>query len=285
MQPGVEKATDKYFLQSIVENNCRLPDDINIFEFSKALLSNYYSTDAQLRDELSNSILFSLIVEQEKLTPVQLEDLLLICIDENHLLYRLGEAGTDSVFMRSFSALAVAAILIIDAKIVSLSESITRQAEEAVLRLAKEEKDWRGYVEEKGWAHAVAHVSDVLDEITQNRYMSQRDCEDVMMVVSHLAQVPAPLFYEEDERLALTALRVIEQAKVEDGFLLRWLESFHIEELKWDLASYSSRINAKNFLRSLSFHLQRKKVGLQFIEPISRYLEQLTPLDTDSHDA
>ncbi|WKL05120.1 DUF2785 domain-containing protein [Paenibacillus amylolyticus] len=31
----------------------------------------------------------------------------------------------------------------------------------------KKERDYRGYDEEKGWAHAIAHAADVLDDLAQ----------------------------------------------------------------------------------------------------------------------
>jgi len=125
MEDIIERASDKQFLQAIVDNNNHIPDDIDYFLFLEALLQNFASTDPQLRDNLTYSVLAHAIIDldsQKKLTTSQVEDLLLTCIDEEHLFYHIGEAGTDTVFMRSFSLLIIAAILFADAKTPRLSE-------------------------------------------------------------------------------------------------------------------------------------------------------------------
>src|SRR5258708_26446501 len=140
------------------------------------MLKNFAYTEPQLRDNLTYSVLAHAIIDpdsQPNLTTSQVEDLVLTCIDEEHLFYHIGEAGTDTVFMRSFSLLIIAAILFADAKTPRLSEQVTRQAQTALLHYAKEEKDWRGYIKGKGWGHAAANVSDELDEVAQNRYLAQ----------------------------------------------------------------------------------------------------------------
>src|SRR5437588_4279590 len=170
-----ELAADKAFLRSIAGNSYQLPGDLDHFAFLRALLQNFASADAQLRDELTYMILAHAIIDEESanlLSASKREALLLTCVDSAHLFYHVGETGSDSVFMRSFSLLIVAALLFADARMKQLSEDVTRRAVAALLRYAREERDWRGYVKGKGWAHVAAHLSDALDECEQNRYMS-----------------------------------------------------------------------------------------------------------------
>src|SRR5947209_17714979 len=169
-----ELATDKAFLRSIASNSYQLAGDLDHFVFLKALLQNFASTDAQLRDELTYMILAHAIIDEESsdvLTTSQREDLLLTCVDSDHLFYGIGESGSDSVFMRSFSLLIVAALLFADAKRRQLSEGVTRQGQVALMSYEREERDWRGYVHGKCWGHAAAQRSDALDECAQNRYI------------------------------------------------------------------------------------------------------------------
>src|ERR1700753_973284 len=111
MQNIEEQAKNKDFLLAIVNNKHELPDDIEPFPFSQALLENFSSADAELRDELSYIILASSIIGKQKLTQDQLETLLTTASDDEHLFYHIGEVGTDTVFMRSFSNLIIASIL------------------------------------------------------------------------------------------------------------------------------------------------------------------------------
>src|SRR5204863_6546672 len=99
----------------IAGNNYKIPGALDSFAFARALLSNFASADGELRDELSYMIFANGIIAKQKLTPEQLEKLLGTALDTGHLFYKIGECNTDSVFMRSFSNLVIAALLYSDA--------------------------------------------------------------------------------------------------------------------------------------------------------------------------
>jgi Protein of unknown function (DUF2785) len=285
-----ELASDKAYLHSIANNHYQLPEDIDRFAFLRALLQNFATTDAELRDELTYMILAHAIIDQEtagRLPAEQRETLLLTCIDDEHLFYHIGDAGSDSVFMRSFSLLIIAALLYTDAQLQQISEEATRKAQTALLRYAREERDWRGYIKGKGWAHSVAHLSDALDEIAQNRYLSQADRESVMQTLTYLATLPEPLCYEEDDRISFAAYRLIAADMVEDAFLETWVESLFItrtEEVpgltEQDVTRWIRAANAKNFLRSLYFRLLWNEKAPRLLERISGVLKRLDPSPT-----
>ena len=285
-----ELASDKAYLHAIAENDYQIPGDIDRFAFLQELLQNFASTDAELRDELTYMIVARAIIDEEgvdKLPANQREALLLACIDEAHLFYGIGEASSDSVFMRSFSLLIIAALLYADAKFRHISEEVTRKAQAALLRYAREERDWRGYVVGKGWAHSVAHLCDALDEVAQNRYMSPPNREAVLHTLTYLATLPEPLCYEEDDRQSFVAYRVIAGNMVDDAFLEPWIESFSVrrtEEMPGgtlaDIASWVRAANARNFLRSLYFRLMWNQTAPSLLERISSVLRRLDPSPT-----
>ncbi|HZS77566.1 MAG TPA: DUF2785 domain-containing protein [Ktedonobacteraceae bacterium] len=291
MHDIIEQAQDKVFLRSIVENNYRLPADIDAHAFAKALLDNLGTLDAELRDELLYLILAHAFIDDEnaqRFSTAQVEDVLLTSIDEQHLFYGIGETETDSVFMRSFSNLIVAAILFADRKQQRLSEQVVRQLQEALLHYTREERDWRGYVQGKGWAHAAAHLADTLDEIAQSRYATTADREAVLEALAHLAKLPVPLSYEEDERLAFGAYGIIARQQQAEPFVKNWLHAFIVvrEETvpggtEADVASWVSAANAKNFLRSLYFRLLWSSKAAFLLEPILNILKKLDPLPSD----
>ena len=200
MQYTTGQAANKQFLRSIAENDYELPRDIDGYDFAKALLANLGSPDGELRDELSYMILASGIVDKGMLTEEQMNELLTITLDTQHLFYAIGEVNTNSVFMRSFSNLIIAAILYTDARNPMITEQVMQHTKSALLSYAEQEKDWRGYVEGKGWAHAMAHLADALDECAQNAYMTPEDRQDILQAVRRLAQLPEPLYHEEDMR-------------------------------------------------------------------------------------
>lgn len=269
----VEQAANKKFLRSIVAHDYTVPDDIDPFAFAKALLPNFASTDEELRDELSYMILAAGIIDAHKLTPEQVQTLLLTSLDDQHLFFRIGETKTDSVFMRSFSLLTINTLLYADAKAPSLPASAVQQTQAALFRYAQEEKDWRGYIEGKGWAHAMAHLADALDECAQNAQLTLEDRQQVMELIRNLAQRPDPLYHEEDMHLATVAYHIILAKQLDDEYLSAWLESCFVPR-RSDVASWMSVTNVKNFLRSLYFLLLWDTIALHLTEQIVHILKK-----------
>ena len=268
-----ELASSKQFLRSIAENNYEIPAEIDSFALALALVANLASTDDELRDELSYMFLASGIIDRHKLTVQQVEEILRLILDQDHLFYQIGEAGTDSVFMRSFSSLIVAGIIYTDNRDPSLPAQNVHIAKDALLRYAHAEKDWRGYVEGKGWAHTMAHLADALDECAQHQSMSVEDRQEILQALSELIKLPEPLYHEEDMRLAAVAYHIIACKQVSDEFLASWVASCYVERNS-DVAVWMSASNAKNFLRSLYFLLFWDNMALNVIEQISDVLQK-----------
>lgn len=287
-----ELATSKDFLRTIVDDKAHLPKDIEPFAFLQALLPNLGSTDAELRDMLTYPVMAHLILDEQDqyhLTGAQLEELLLTCIDQNHLFYQIGENGTDSVFMRAFSSLMFPLIFIADADKPRVSESVARRVKDALLTYSRQERDWRGYVKGKGWAHSVAHHADALDDCSRNRYMTRADREAILETLTYLAQLPEPLCYEEDDRLAFVAYGIITRQEVELTYLKQWIASLVIPRdenalVEENVISWHRAANAKNFLRGLYFMLSWGKVPAiaeqkaELLAEIDQALQKLNPL-------
>jgi hypothetical protein len=239
MQDWRKLTANKEFLISIVENDYVLPDHISLFEFAMALLPNFGSTDGELRDDLSYMILASSIIDKQKLTTRQLQTLLETVLDKDHLFWHIGETNTDSIFMRSFSALIVAAILFSDARDRLFDEPIIRRTKKALLQYAQQENDWRGYVEGKGWAHTMAHLSNALDECAQHPYMEEIDRKEILTQLSKLVTLPVTLYREEDMHQARIAYHIILGHQLDDDFLGEWLQTCTIPR-DHDVSSYST---------------------------------------------
>lgn len=273
MQDVMEAVTNKQFLHTIVDNEYTVPADIDSYALARALLANFASPDGELRDDLSYMVLANGLIDKGKLTLEQLEALLITCVDDQHLFYRIGEIGTDSVFMRSFSALAINTILYTDAKEPQLSRQLILSMKAALLRYAHEERDWRGYVDGKGWAHVMAHLADALDECAQNPSMTATDREEILETIRTLAMLPESLCHEEDMRLATVVYHIIACKQLDEEIVSEWLKTCLIRRGP-DIASWTSVTNMKNFLRSLYFRLFWDGVALSLIEQIATILKQ-----------
>ncbi len=287
-----ELAGQKAFLKNLLENNGQLPEGIDHFAFLKALLPNLGSTDEELRDELNYPVMAQIILDEQgryPLTGEQLEELLLTSIDQDHLFYRIGESGTDSVFMRSFSSLMMPLLLIADAREPRVSEPVVRRVFEALRTYARQERDWRGYVKGKGWAHSVAHLADAFDDCAKNRFMTIADREAILETLTYLAQLPEPLCYEEDDRLAFTAYEIITHQYVGLAYLKKWIASLVVTRaenvlLEEGVLVWNRAANAKNFLRGLYFLLAWSKAPAlaeqraELLSEIDQALQKLNSL-------
>jgi hypothetical protein len=92
------------------------------------------------------------------------------------------------------------------------------------LQDCKREKDYRGFVQGKGWAHAAAHIFDALDECVRSRYIGLEECKLVWSgLYTLLENAPEVFNSEEDERIATAVAAMVELGKVPLSVICEWL--------------------------------------------------------------
>ncbi len=239
---------------------------------AEILLQNFGSTDLKLRDTLSFTLLERL-VEDDLLSQGHLLSLLQVALDDHHLLAGIGESGTDSVFGRSFSVLVAPMVLGPDLGAGELSEDVVVWTLDRVLAYAWAERDWRGYIAGKGWAHAVAHTADALSVVGRHPKTPVARVPDVLSAIHHLATLPYPLGYLEDDRLAIAAYQILQSGRLSAPVTQAWLDSFQMLGLD-DQAKTLSGANAEHFLRSLYFRFRANDREHSWLDPIQAALDR-----------
>lgn len=153
----------KELLSSIKANHWKIPEGVEPYELSMECLNYIGTIDLVLRDYLIYDW-FCEVIMNNKLSHEQMRGILESCLTEQHLLCGVGKVEDDSVFNRTFTMLVIELILEKDnmAGEAFLSEREVRKTYQKVMEYAKSEQDFRGYVEEKGWAHSTAHMADTL---------------------------------------------------------------------------------------------------------------------------
>jgi len=168
----------------------------------ESMLRYIGDTDPVLRDELIYQGFFRLILEG-KLSADQLHLLVKTGLDENHLFYKIGERGTDSVFTRSFTALLFSLLLYRHREEAYLSEGEIGAIYTSMIRYLHEERDYRGFVTGRGWAHAVAHTADAVDELVQISTLSNEKRLGLLDAIRDvMANSDAVFTHNEDGRMA-----------------------------------------------------------------------------------
>lgn len=202
----------KVKLEKVKENNYVLKDEENAFDIAIEMLKGIGSIDPVLRDDLIFSI-FSKWIKDDVFTYVQLQKILLISIDDEHLFYKLGEINHDSVFTRTFSLLVIAVILYKSNEKEFINLSDFEKVKQRLFQYAVKEKDIRGYVEEKGWGHSIVHLADCLDELAKNQNLNNMDLLMILKIIN-LRIVESENVYvcEEDERLVTAVCAILERS-------------------------------------------------------------------------
>lgn len=212
------------------ENGYPLPEGETVDSLVPKLLENLGSTDSKTR-ELSYTVLNNWIWANggERFSDQQLiqsaEQL------THNLFVGLGERASNSVFLRSYASLILGDIIGLDTERKFLNRSHIDVYFEKALDYFAQEVDYRTVVsDEKGWAYAVPHATDLLAYLARHPEATLSNLERILYALSTKLKGPSlPVFvYNEDERLAIAAVAVLERNYLELPVVEGWLE--HLTE-------------------------------------------------------
>lgn len=272
-------AVNKEFLESVIAMDFKLPVDVDPYNFCMQLLPNLGSPDPVLRDDLTATILDNIVSDSSLISGKQAEKLLSLLLDDNHLFKGIGEQDTDSVFMRTFSSLLSSSILYRDSITPSIDRKLVIDAIDIFLRYATLEKDFRGFVKGKGWAHSIAHLSDALFASSGHSTALKEQLIQILDTTGTLSRLDHPMNSGESERLAYAASKAILSLKNSQA-VMDWIELYPV--LDGEKNSPYAKYNSANFLRSLYFDLKWEENNERFIEAIDEKIRQLDPLYRNS---
>lgn len=228
---------------------------IDLNELTKFMLQNVGNPEAYLRDELIYRAFCKLILN-EKVSVEQLVLILKTCMDDGHLYLNITHDGySDDVFTRSFSALVITLILGKDCEKRILPEGLIIEAIHRSIHYLLLEKDYRGFVDTKGWAHAVAHGSDLVAEAIRHPLM--KDPQLVKLALQSLKSclhTDYALIDDEEERM-LPVIDALLEKGLTDEQLLSWLKELHNLEIEDWYRKYRYEWNVKKFTVTLLKHL------------------------------
>lgn len=138
----------------------------------------------------------------------------------------LGEQGTDTVFRRSFSALILGACLERDNQQHLLPGGKVLDWGDRLATWFLTERDTRGFVPEKGWAHAVAHGADALGALGESPHLAGAEHAVLLDILAErLVQQPTdePLAAGEPDRVAAAAMQILRRNTLGTDVLEPWV--------------------------------------------------------------
>jgi hypothetical protein len=182
------------------------------------------------------------------------------------------------VFMRAFSSLVVALVVAQHRAHPFLTAQAVGETHRAMVAYLSRERDLRGWVPGKGWAHAVAHAADALDELALCPELGERSLADLLQSVRATVTGAHVVFAdEEDERLVTPVISVIRRQVLSKACVSEWLSGFAVLEQP---AAYADRVkkatNLKHFLRSLHFRAHYAGIDEWFEPVLSQALREVS---------
>ncbi len=248
----------KLRLREIADDDYKAPTRPELYPLVLAMGTHMGSTDPELRDDLIFNTLATWIWE-DIFEPRDLNEILKVVLNDQHLFLGLGEVDSDTVFTRSFSMLILRSILNAHIRHHFLPDDEIQVIKSKIMRYLANERDLRGYVPVKGWAHAIAHAADALEELVQCDALVATDLLEILETIREIISSGETVYIcEEDERLVTAVITTWQREEISDEIIIQWLESFIIvaESRKLQPEGYRRFVNTKNFLRSLYFRSQ-----------------------------
>lgn len=172
----------------------------------------------------------------------------------------VGETGTNTALRRSFSALALSAVVARDNTAPFLTQPEFDMLFEAALSYLSAERDLRGFDETLGWIHSAAHTADLLRALGRSRYLPVGGQARILNGVSDKLRDATLVFnFGEDERFARAiAMLLIREDFSLDGFR-DWLKAaVPAAPATPTVATLRASQNMKNMLAKLGVLLARQ---------------------------
>ncbi|KTR26080.1 DUF2785 domain-containing protein [Exiguobacterium sp. JMULE1] len=248
------------------------------------LLLHIGSTDSELRDGLIYPQLATYIAS-ESFTIEDTNRIFDFILSGHGLMYRMGTADTTAVLTRSFSALALAELLVMDKTRHLLTQSQLDRLSTYLQTYLEQEKDVRGFIDGMGWAHSMAHIADVYAVwFTHPASRPQEELGAIDAMIRQLIRSDYLYVDEEADRMVTAWLQACRHGLSEDVLLQRilqriernikeWLES----DVTWGDAEWTTYRNVKQMLQTLYFRLKwEEQSDLVLIEEWLRQVHQRT---------
>ncbi|KOY81109.1 DUF2785 domain-containing protein [Lysinibacillus macroides] len=224
------------------------------------MLTHIGSVDAELRDHTIYRTFIELLSDN-LLSTQQLQYLFQTAISEDFLYLQIGENGTDSVFTRSFSALLVAGLLAKDTELLVLHDDDLQTFFKKIGRYLLLEQDTRGYVQDKGWAHSIAHGADLAATMIKHPKFDLQYAPSILHALKLVTWKDIVYTNDEEERFvniveALWDQQYSEEALIE--FVEQAFDKFeiHLMTQGYNDSFFSGRTCTLNFMKTLYFSLK-----------------------------
>jgi hypothetical protein len=245
------------YWRQVLSTGLEVPSDRPLHDLTAELTTMLGSTDAAVRDGTAYPALATWIERG-------VYDDLLVGLGDGMaagLRVGIGEADTDTVFRRSFSVLLLAECLGRDNRLHLLPGGKVMEWGDRIASWYLRERDTRGYVPGKGWAHAIAHGADAIGVLARSPHFAGPELTVLLDVLADrvLMTGTGALTAGEPDRMAAATMEVLRRnvvgLKVLEPWIARIAQSANPFGGGEDNDPYLAATNPQAFLRALYLQL------------------------------
>lgn len=245
------------FWQQVVADGLKVPQDRSLVEMTEDLTRMLGDPDPEIRDGIAFPTMATWIDDG-------VYDDLLVGLGDgmcHGLDIGLGEVESDTVFRRSFSALILTECIDRTTKAALGGPNVVLRWGDKVMGWYSRERDLRGFVPGKGWAHAVAHGADALGALARSPVMGRLELTVILDVIADRLLTPTDAFFVagEGDRLAFATMHLLRRDILGIDVLEPWvarLAAGAVGRGSIDRNPYLVAGNVQCYLRSLHLQLQ-----------------------------
>lgn len=237
------------------------------------LLAHIGDLNPEIRDTTVYTLLSRGLTE-DSFTTQQKQTILRTVLTQNGLFKNIEQPANDDVFCRTFTALLIAEILASDSRNPWLTEPQRQLFFNDALSYLPQELDQRGFVANKGWAHGIAHGSDLLDAAWCHPNFSAPQSQQALLVIASVFKRQSGFFIADEEpRLAIPIVHAMASQHLSENTLTNWLQATNNH--LWtdfsfdDLAADARLHNWLSFLHHLYFLLPETSINRPIITHLS----------------
>lgn len=247
---------------------------------AEMLLENMVQHIGDPEDELRDKLVYRLFAEllsNGLWTNEQLAQLANTLKGEAYLFHAIGDRESDRVFTRSFSALWLSHLLNADCQLHFLSPAEAQDILDRSASYLLKEKDIRGFVNEKGWAHAIAHGADLAASIAAHPSFEMRFAPILLQGIKESFWKGSVYIDDEDERLVVVIEKLL-AVELPEEIMIEWIEQvfdklrFYLMEVGYTPHYFAARTNTLHFMKTLYFTLKFSQKSPELQAIISLFL-------------
>jgi len=243
------------FWEQVVADGLKVPQERSLVEMTEDLTRMLGDPDPEVRDGIAFPTMATWIDEG-------VYDDLLVGLGDgmcHGLDIGLGDPESDTVFRRSFSALILTECIDRTTRAALGGPNVVLRWGDRIMSWYSRERDLRGFVPGKGWAHAVAHGADALGALARSPVLGRLELTVILDVIADRLLTPTDTFFVcgEGDRLAYATMHLLRRDILGIDVLEPWvarLAAGAVGRGSIQRNPYLVAGNVQSYLRSL--HLQ-----------------------------